>query len=235
MSGRVGYSNVTTNGLVFYLDAGNKISYPGSGTTWYDISKYNNHATLYNGATYNNDGGGCIIFDGTDDYAQTLQNISGFFPENSILNNLTFSAWMKSSNISNFGGNFLMNFGDNPNWYFAVTIELGIYPGKICLYSDRWTTSNATLSSNVWYNVVGTFQPNLTTLYLNGVLDRADNTVGSSSAYSPSPPANPLSIGTRYNTYRMNGKIANLMIYNRTLSATEVSQNYNALKGRFGL
>jgi hypothetical protein len=232
-----GPQTIVTNGLILHLDAGNKTSYPGNGTNWYDLSVYKNDVVLYNGPTFNNEVKGSIILDGADDYVRSNQKLKGFYPEDSILTNISFCAWMKTNNINNSGGNFLFGFEDNPTWYFAVTREFGNAPGKIQIYDAvrGWILSNNTLSNNVWYNVVGTFQPNSVSLYLNGSLDKTDNTVGSSSSYSPNPPANLLTIGSRYGAYRMNGQLSNLTMYNRALNSNEVTQNYNALKSRFGL
>ena len=66
---------IVTNGLVLYLDAANKKSYPGSGTTWTDLSGNNNTGTLTNGPTFDSNNGGSIVFDGTNDYvSNTMSN-----------------------------------------------------------------------------------------------------------------------------------------------------------------
>ena len=62
------YYNIITRGLILHLDASAPSSYPGSGTTWSDISGNNHVGTLTNGPTFSTDGGGSIVFDGTNDY-----------------------------------------------------------------------------------------------------------------------------------------------------------------------
>ena len=80
--------DVVTDGLVLYLDAGNDISYPGSGTLWRDLSGYSNNGTLVNGVTFNTDGGGSLTLDGTDDYV-VLGTTRVCPPE------ITISMWIK--------------------------------------------------------------------------------------------------------------------------------------------
>ena len=64
-------ASIVRNGLVLYLDAANPKSYPGSGTTWKDLSGNGNNGTLVNGPTFNSANGGSIVFDGTNDYVIT--------------------------------------------------------------------------------------------------------------------------------------------------------------------
>jgi len=70
------YKVTPSSGLVVHLDAGKKESYPGSGTTWYDLTGNNNHGTLTNGPTFSNTNGGAITFDGVDDYIVVTNNSS---------------------------------------------------------------------------------------------------------------------------------------------------------------
>ena len=73
-----GPGSIVTDGLVLYLDAGNYLSYPGSGTTWTDLSSGGSNGTLTNGPTYSPDNAGSIVFDGVDDYAAVSCNLSTF-------------------------------------------------------------------------------------------------------------------------------------------------------------
>ena len=59
---------IVTSGLVLCLDAANKLSYPSTGTSWYDLTSTGYVGTLTNGPTFNGSNGGTIVFDGVDDY-----------------------------------------------------------------------------------------------------------------------------------------------------------------------
>ena len=73
MAGRIAYyGNIVKDGLVLDLDAAKKDSYPGTGTAWNDISGNRNNGTLTNGPTFNSSNGGSIVFDGTNDYINTV-------------------------------------------------------------------------------------------------------------------------------------------------------------------
>ena len=75
MGGFANNAPIVTDGLVFYVDAGNSNSYPGSGTTWTDLAG-SNDGTLTNGPTFDSGNGGSIVFDGTDDYVNFLPNLT---------------------------------------------------------------------------------------------------------------------------------------------------------------
>ena len=75
---------IVTNGLVLCLDAANKRSYPGAGTTWTDLSHNPTNLTLYNGLSYSDEGNGSLLFDGTDDYASgSINNTTTTLPSGS--------------------------------------------------------------------------------------------------------------------------------------------------------
>jgi hypothetical protein len=218
-------NNIVSDGLVLYLDAAINNSYPQSGTTWYDLSVYRNNVTLVNDPTYNSFG--YFSLNGTN-------YMVGSAPSAMNNTNVTINAWARTNNINNFGGNFLVNFGGNPSYWLAITIEFAQYPGKACFYtSTNWTRSDLTLSNNVWYNIVATFSPNVNKIYINGTLNKTDTAVDSSVNYIP--PLDNLYIGRRDTLYYMNGDVSIISIYNRTLDSSEILQNYNATKSRFGL
>ena len=102
MSGNVA-PKISTNGLILYLDAGNTKSYPGTGTTWVDISQSGNNGTLINSPTFNSSNGGGIVFDGVDDYV-TQSNITS--------NSLTFDFWFRVTDKTS-GYHYVMSYGNN--------------------------------------------------------------------------------------------------------------------------
>lgn len=211
---------IVTNGLVLNLDAAQRRSYPTTGSTWTDLSGNGNNGTLVNGPTFNSANGGSIVFDGTND------KVSGSL---STINTWTMSVWFLSKNISSalvyypfscaafsglgFGGT--LDASTQNRWYF--------YDG-----ASVFSNSSTSVVINTWYNLVVTKTSTSYNLYTNGNFSMS--ATGLDLSYSQ------YALGARAdNIWYVNGNIAQASIYNRVLSATEVSQNYNAIKSRFGL
>ena len=237
MAGRVAYyGGIVKDGLVLDLDAAKKDSYPGSGTTWSDISGNQNNGTLTNGPTFNSDNGGSIVFDGVDDrvFINTSINTG---------QNFTVSVWMyatllgttrralvgNSYNYSTSNGWFFSTSGASTNntFFFSVGADLAY----------RVAAAN-TLSLNQWYYLTAVCQNGggSINLYSNGNIIttyaaslQTTNTVIYTTAE--------LNIGARISTFLdpYSGNISLVQIYNKALTAQEILQNYNALKGRYGL
>ena len=218
---------IITNGLVLALDAADRNSYPGSGTTWTDLSGNGNNGTLTNGPTFNSGNGGSIVFDGVNDYVQgpTSTNLfsnRSFTVEQWIYPDFpaadyqhSFSAWYSGTNQRAYVLR-IYNTGILRVWYFSNDLDVaGISIGS-------WNHITAT------YNTSG----DLTSAYINGILINSSN-VGPYTA----PSAN-VRIGIWHYPgveKPFKGRIPITKLYNRALSATEVLQNYNAQKSRFGL
>ena len=209
---------IVTSGLVLALDAADRNSYPGTGTTWYDLSGKGNTGTLTSGPTFDGSNGGTIVFDYVDDAITGF----GFFGSPSTF---TLSAWVRSSNISQAQN----IFNANPPFFLRIVSSVI----RCDVYTGAWIFVNGsiTLSSNIWYNLVLTYDQSFVKGYVNGVLD-----VNSAKTGAPSWGA-PIKLG-----YTTGGEdspsvtnIAVAKIYNRALTETEILQNYNALKTRFGL
>jgi hypothetical protein len=252
MAGNVA-PNTVTDGLVLYLDAANPNSYLSGSTIWNDISRSGTNGTLTNGPTFSSANGGSIVFDGVDDYIDAIGTTSDY---NYIFSSGTFSLsfWIKKSanNVRYvIAGNTLTNSEKG----FFIIAEYGISGfGDNCL---RMTvTGNQTnfrlIAGSTNDNTLGTSWTHCTFTcqnpdkigqwYINGVASTTSTRVGSGNAnqgtYYSGPATRTLNIG-RANftstTIPLNGNIAQFSIYNRTLSASEILQNYNATKGRFGL
>jgi hypothetical protein len=218
--------NIVTNGLVFYVDAGYPTSYPTSGLTWYDVSGYNNNGTLTNGPTYS---GASIVFDGTDDYVNFgNKNNLGSEP-------FTINTWFNHIPDGDYQGVITKGTGSG----IGIGYRILVTPDGKAYFdvSDNVTSntfiSNTGVGSNTWVNVVLVRESSNTFKgYINGVLDKTETeTVGScTTSYD-------LRIGGQFDApqYAFKGSISIASIYNRALSASEVLQNYNATKGRFGL
>ena len=221
---------VVTDGLVLALDAGNLKSYPGSGTAWTDLSRNGNNATLI-GPTYSSSNGGYLDFDGTNDYA-TL-------PELSIaVNEISFTVWnygiiAKNSSIiylENSSGNRILNVHlpwSDGNVYF----DKG-YGGSSPPY-DRISKSASNSEYQGWHHWA--FTANTSTgsmkIYLDGVLWHSDT--GKTKGMYDATGSGDRRIGRDGSSRHHQGYISNLKLYTKELTAAEVQQNYNALKGRY--
>ena len=228
---------IVTDGLVLALDAADRNSYPGSGITWTDLSGLGNNGTL-NGAGYNSANGGSISFDGVDD-STDFGNILQLGTESR-----TYCCWYKMNSTSNATNTYLITKTDNgPTAYRQA---LGFRPDGSLYVILR-------APSNVSYDII-TRNPklDLNWHYLVWIIDRSsnyslyqDSVFLDSKDISPIVGQNfqktrPLRIGS-YNsttdspTAFFNGNISQVSIYNRALTASEIQQNFNMLRGRFGI
>ena len=228
---------IVTDGLVLYLDAANRYSYPGSGTTWSDISRGGNNGTLVNGPTYNSANGGSIVFDGTNDYVTIpYQSSLGLSSQG------TLNIWCYPTTLSQgaFAGLVGMTTGGNPNqqsyylhWRkFNNTIQAAIQnAGTYNFIETPLPTSIA------WYNFTFTWNGTSINLYQNGtsVATPKSQTINAQALTSPVDIGGRMFQGDGGASGYFAGYIPITQIYNRALNATEVLQNYNATKTRFGL
>jgi hypothetical protein len=199
------------NGLVLALDAGNTKSYPGSGTTWTDLSGNGNTGTLTNGPTYSSTNGGSIVFDGVDDQVDTI-NVSS-------LTNMTIEIWIYDTISSERD---ILTYNGNS--------------GSYTFNSANFRTDGNGLAARVFS---GVGNPPLNTWYRFCYVKNGDLYInetkytgtGTDNAYGIISLANKRSDIPS----RLNGRISSIKIYNRALSAAEVSQNFNALRGRYGI
>lgn len=227
------YENVVTDGLILNLDAGFSASYPKGGTTWYDLSLSDNNLSIINGATYSNDLGGSVEFDGINNFVTSNSRMV-------LFEQMTWDVWFKRlSDLNIFNMVFsntlpYLSFrgagsGGSTNkflfsWYDVVS---GVN-------TQRTLNSNNTYSNDVWYNVTCTQQYDIpnnkveTKMYINGIFDVSASTT-TESVYQTST-SNRLLLG-RYPSiqYPFGGSISTLRVYNRVLTEEEILQNYNAM------
>jgi hypothetical protein len=230
--------NIITDGLVLHLDAANIKSYPGSGTTWSDLSGNGNDGSLINGPTFDSGNNGSIVFDGVDDFLtlpSSLQSLNGTL-EASI------SIWLKLNsgrNSSGLAGIVQLSgyTSTNGNLYF-YTDSLRI--GGIWLdifRTDRVFTGDwqPTFDGSLWHNLIVTTTPGSGgwKMYLNGTLKYS--TTGQSTVSVNSTLFGGFRLGQNSGGRDLRGNISETTIYNRALTQEEVLQNYNATKSRFGL
>ena len=220
MAGSTG-PDIATDGLVLSLDAANKKSYPGSGTVWNDLSGNANTGTLTNGPEFLTSASntvsniGCFSFDGSNDLVECSAISS---------TNFTNSLWMRVD-AKNVNGIISWTVGTVRRELLFVSGYLSIAYG-----SNKYRKIDSVLSNGVWMHVVGTYDGTTPLIYVNGVSQTLTGEVTAAAGA-----ANKCYIGrTAYSTpFYFDGKIANVKIYNRALTSTEVVQNYNATKSRF--
>jgi|688.fasta_scaffold233110_3 hypothetical protein len=212
--------NIVESGLILYLDAGNAISYPGTGTLWTDLSPSANNGTLTSGPTYSSADGGSIVFDGVND-AIVLPTIT---PAPTA----TFNAWIYINGTHGNYGAIFSNWGNGGNAYFIGTrpnsTSIEVYINGALLYTI------SPLSANTWNMLTISHTASTAVAYINGVqTNTASSTLASATNVSS------IGFDTSRNDYPFKGNISQALIYNRALSQAEVTQNYNAIKDRYGL
>jgi hypothetical protein len=237
--------NIITDNLVLYLDAANPNSYVSGSTSWRDISRNGVTGSLIGGSSYNALNGGAITFNGTNSYVLLPQSTP-----NQTYGNYSFSLWLNftttrtPASTSNFmimeAQNLLLGGVDNYLYTLSNTTVPGLN-GRMGFQtfnplSTAYTTTNTWIGGQ-WYNIVCTYDISISrqSIYVNGILEGSatiancyfnTNTFFGLGAYSDT--VNP-------RQWYFNGKISNFIVYARTLSATEILQNYNATKTRFSL
>ena len=227
MATQYAFGQIVTSGLVLCLNAADKNSYPGTGTTWTDLSGNSNNGTLTNGPTFNSGSGGSIVFDGVDDYVTCGNNSS------LQINQGTISAWVRTTSPgASFRGIITkqQNYGLFTNNDVLVTYDWG---------NGQTRSTGINIADGTWKNVAMSFTTNTgtpsnnTIIYLNGAAilttttKFVDNTVNVELGRGGTIPTGNLQF--------LNGNIATGLVYNRALSSTEILQNYNATKTRFSL
>jgi len=219
---------IITNGLVLSLDAGDRNSYVSGSTTWLDLSGNNYTGSLINGPTFNNDNRGSIVFDGIDDY---------FIRTDSTLKNyttITATIWMSNSSANSFEPYFNYNADFaflNKGWGVRrqSTNNIFQYWGGdgntgIKLYQNGILIGSSSAAYNQANASIGNFWQ-MVTLVATGVSSWNIN--------------DKLTIAIRSDFENFNNissmKAGLFNLYNRELPASEILQNYNAQKSRFGL
>jgi hypothetical protein len=224
--------NIVTNGLTLYLDSANKDSYPGTGTTWYDLSGNGYNGTLTNGPSFlSNQNGGILDFDGVDDYTSLGSSAASLIQGKTAV---TIGIFFKLDVLDTLRGLI-----GTLNYFCGGNLGLVARGDVLTFYNDTGTCYDVGISSFVetgkWIYAVGTYDGTTTRIY--GI---KDGTLSQSSGTSKSGATNTFTsdfivIGNQYSSYFTNGQCGTAFVYNRVLSQEEILQNYNATKTRFGL
>jgi len=228
MSTLSGGPNIITDGLVLYLDAGNTLSYTSGSTVWNDLSKSQTSGSLINGPTFTGSNGGAIVFDGVNDYA-ALGTFAGLGTTSR-----TLCAWIKVNTV--VGSNqAIIEFPDTGS-ADQTALHIGhdttrIGTGFGGAPYNGYVIAVTNFSTSLWYNITTVISGSVVNAYTNGVF------VGTATNTGPVQ-TSPIGQIGRYNGHYgnySNCSVAITQLYNRALTASEVLQNYNATKGRFGL
>jgi hypothetical protein len=222
---------IVTSGLTLNLDAGSVISYPTTGTSWYDVSGNNYNGTLNNGPTFVSSGmSSSFILDGTDDYISIPNGFTNMFKGKTYW---TASIWIKVNSWGSSNDQYpvLVSIGANQGQYGELYLEIGNAGQYYFAYAGDFSTGSLTTNLNQIYNLVYMKDGSNFKVYSNGVL--IETTTGKTNVSNVD---GDLWLG-RFKTFDfdLNGNMYNFSMYNRALTNSEVLQNYNALKGRYGL
>jgi len=221
-------TGVVSDGLVLNLDGGDPASYSGVGPTWLDLSDNLNHTTLTNGPTYNSANGGSIVFDGTNDYAN--------FYAPDLTNIATVEMWVKLG--SSYSSKMFMG------WLaydvFTASGGIGFNTGNSDLYGINSSIVNSLGLVNNWAHYIFEMRSDVSysnnKIYINSNLQNLSQLLSAENAATRVfNNGNGRISGWRQNGYYMPMEISVFRVYNRSLSQSEVTQNFNAIKARYGL
>lgn len=231
MSTAEGGGNIVTDGLVLYLDAANPRSIISGSITWNDLTKNLNNGTLINGPTYNTTNGGNIVFDGSNQLIDCGNTSILQITQGSIC------AWFKATN-TNFSYNGVLSKRNAWGIFLVNNIlsifDWGNYYASGFDINQGLRSTGINVGDNNWYNVVLTFTEttgipsNNAIIYLNGIPVLITTVRHYDQTYSVQLAE------ANFNQF-FTGNISATKIYNKVLTPSEVLQNYNALKNRFGL
>jgi len=256
-------SNIVSSGLILNLDAGDATSYPGTGTTWTDKSSYNQTATLVNSPAYSTASSGMLSF-GFSKYAFMTYNTTGAFanpsPSPCGSGNLTSGsclsivAWVRPTSLTTAA--FIVGINSTNGcatpWNFIIDLNGGPWGGRAYFLrgTSAWDSANSIctaqylsypstapsnpFSLNSWVQIAVTVSGTTVNHYIN-TNQYAGTWSGGSSSGSSSGAGSLLIANTDAASTGLNGSLGIVMIYNKELTQSEITQNYNALKDRYGL
>ena len=255
-------TSVVRNGLVLHLDAANRKSYPGTGTAWSDLSGNGNNGTLVNGVTYNSANNGSITFDGVNDYISIAQNSSYRFSNTQAF---SISAWIRCTATSGFSTILSYALPTGRGYYFSIDVNSLRTNSFVFDYFDGTSSSFRGIQGNInsitmnsWINLVATSATNSVNdmkvyqkhasffkqVYINVSKRKSENrkkTIYLSRRNFKSKSRNinydtlSLRIGSRGDSGYFTGNMSQISVYNSSITALEVKQNFEALRGRYGI
>ena len=232
---------IVTDGLVLNYDIAQLRSYPTTGTTVTDLSGSNKNATLINGVAFDSGNGGSLQFDGVNDYADLATSTVANLINGSVAS--SYSIWINNALLPATGVENYVSFqaiinGSSTALYCAFQGS-NVYVGGRSQTSDTFNpVSTPYTSTNVWVNIstVYDYTNDLINIYINGSLAKSQSVVFGSNTFIKGTPTTSDRIGSiTIGALFFNGKIGQFSLYNKGLTSTEVLQNFNANRLRYGL
>jgi hypothetical protein len=218
-------ASIVRNGLVLHIDAANRKSYPGTGTTCTNLSNTSNSGTLTNGTTYSNTNRGLFNFDGTNDLIS--------IPHNAAQNptSITISSWVRPSSL--LKNSNIVGKTNNAGYRYRVNTN-----GSVTFFdrgaTNALTTATGLIIANNWYNIAVTGDATGLQIFINGVF-----IISNAVAFGGNTSSGNLALGAEDVTASFSesliGSISQVSIYNRVLTGTEMQQNFNAIRGRYNI
>jgi len=230
-------SGLVKDGLIYWINPSNPASYPGTGTTIYDIANGVGGTTLESGATHSYSNGGIISTNGTSSYVRLKEN---FFDHTS--GPFTVSIWFKTTNGTGtlFGQQLSSIIGDGTGWVPAIYINSGGFLVTSCFWggSGNNISTSARVNDGKWHNVVVTFDSGSHRTYLDGslkaVLTKTQVGYGNYYHYFLGGGKN-ITWPNTPSTHWLETDLGDFHFYNRALNEKEVFQNYQTMRTRYGL
>ena len=210
--------NIVTNGLILNIDPSKPSSYAGSGNTIYDLSGSNYNFALDSGITFDGLKSGSLYFDGTK------KAITNFTWPNNFTVDITFKLYANSG----YFFSRIISTGNNDEFEFAVG-QSGL--NEIKLLVNGWVNTSQYITADVIETYTITRSPSTSNIYRNGIL------IFTTSVTTTVSTSLNINLACRHSNQGQNTRINiyNLKIYNKVLTATEIEQNYNALRGRYNI
>jgi hypothetical protein len=215
---------IITNGLVLCLDAANRDSYPGSGTLWNDLSGNRYNFSLVNSPTFSSSNSGILTFNGTNQHSTVTGPSIG-------TDDYALELWARFTSLPSNGVLFDSNSADNAGDGIMITYSGG---NLYFRYRGSFTpfVSTASITASTWYHFAMVRNGSTVTAYING------SSIGTFSETARNLSSTRYTIGTYTvrNNFYFPGNVSSLKVYKGvTLGQTEIQQNFNALRGRYGI
>jgi hypothetical protein len=227
-------TSIVRDGLVLHLDAANIKSYPGSGNTWSDLSGNGNHGTLVNEVGYSSNNGGTITFEGSTNNYITIPYSSSLTPTTSITIDAFYypqdngTSW---TSLIQYPISSVSHISPYFEWAIYLQMDTKIFHTRI--NGIAYETLTNAYNLNQWQHFVLTWQPNTVNFYVNAELIGSVTTSPSSIVYDAN---NPVLIGANSSGGEpAEGNLGSMKVYNKVLTDSEIKQNFEALRGRYGI
>lgn len=205
-------ASIVRSGLVVHLDAANKKSYPGTGTAWNDLSGNGNNFTVFGGAPWTTANGGVFRFVTSDYASSTYQQ-----PAQDATTSFTWGVWVNP--VTDDTRPILGCRNNTLNFTKLTSSRFEYYP----------TNVGNSMTLNTWQYITFVKNGVILSYYRNGILIATGSRTDTKTALPFFVGGDPLA--SEYS----NCFISSVKVYHRALTIAEINQNFEALRGRFGI